>query len=96
MPIVNRLMINSINNDEHYEALVTRQTKNDKNKDAFRNYASFSVGFTVAAQNEDGGPWTNSTVVGRDHTYNNTSYMINITETGQIVTRNRKHIKQCS
>ena len=30
MPIINRLPINSDNDDEHYEALVNRQAKNDK------------------------------------------------------------------
>ena len=43
---------------------------------------------------EDGGPWTHGTVVGRgDHKHNNRSYMICITKTGQIVTRNSKHVK---
>ena len=55
MPIVNRPPINSINGDEHYEALVKRQTKNNKNNDTLRNYASFSMGSTVVAQYEGGG-----------------------------------------
>ena len=82
MPIVNRPLINS-NNDEHYKALVNRQTKNDKNNDTFRNYVSFSIGSTVVFQCDDGGPWTPGTVVGRgDDACNNRSYMIHITKTG--------------
>ena len=57
MPTINRLPINS-NNDEHYEALVTRQTRNDKNHDTARSYDSFSVGSTVVVKWEEGGPWT--------------------------------------
>ena len=30
MPIINRLLINSDNDDEHYESLVNIQTKDDK------------------------------------------------------------------
>ena len=41
MPILNRLQLNFNNDDEHYEALVKRQTENDKNHDTSRNYASF-------------------------------------------------------
>ena len=40
MPIVNGLLINSNNDDEYYEALFNRQTKNDKKTDTFRDYDS--------------------------------------------------------
>ena len=49
MPIVNRLPINSNNDDEHSKALVNRQTKNDKNYDSQRSYFSFSPGSSVVA-----------------------------------------------
>ena len=55
MPIVNRLLINSNNDDEHYEALINRQTKTDKNYATSRRYVSFSLGLTVSVQCEDGG-----------------------------------------
>ena len=43
---------------------------------------------------KDGGPWAHGTVVGGgDHNCNNTLYMINITKTGQLITRNSKHLK---
>ena len=48
--MVNRQLINSNNDDEHYEVLVNRQTKNDKNYDTSRSFASFSLGSTVAVQ----------------------------------------------
>ena len=67
MPVVNRLSINSNNDVEHCEMLGNRKTKNDKNNDTFRNYAS-SVGFTVVVQHEEG------TVLGRgDHNHSNRS-----------------------
>ena len=93
LPIVNRLPINTNNEDEHYDMLVNRQTKNDKNNITFRNYASFSIGSTVAVHCRYGGPWTHGKDVGRgDHNHNNRSCIICISKTGQIVIRNRKHI----
>ena len=40
------------------EALVNRQTKDDKNNDTVRNYDSFPIRSTVVVQCQDGGPWT--------------------------------------
>ena len=75
--------MNSNNDDEHYEALVTKQTGNDKNYDTTRSYDSFSIRYTVVVQWEDGGPWTQGTAVrGGDHNHNNRSYMIRISKTG--------------
>ena len=48
MPIINRLPINSNNDDEHYEVLVNRQVKNNKKYNTARNYDLFSIGSTVA------------------------------------------------
>ena len=50
MPIINRIPINSHKNDDHYEALLKRQTRNDTSYDMMRNYDSFSIGSTVAIQ----------------------------------------------
>ena len=45
-------------------------------------------------QQEDGGPWTYDTVVGRgDHNHSNRSCIIRITMIGHKVTRNSKYIK---
>ena len=48
MQINNRIPINSDNDDDHYEALVKRQKRNNKNYDTSRNYDLFSIGSTVA------------------------------------------------
>ena len=45
MQIINTLLVNSNNDDQHFEVLVKRKKKNDKNHDTFRNYVS-----TVAVQ----------------------------------------------
>ena len=42
--------INSDNDDDHYEALVKRQIRNDENYDTARNYDLFSIWSTVAVQ----------------------------------------------
>ena len=46
-------------------------------------------------KNHDGGPWTHGTVVGKgDHSHNNRSYTIYITNTGWLITRNSKHVNE--
>ena len=50
MLIVNRLPINSNNDDEHCEALVFRENENDKNYASCKSNASFSLESTVAVQ----------------------------------------------
>ena len=77
MSIINRALIGLNNDDEHYEALIKRQTKNDKNHDTFRRYASISMGSTVVVQHEDGGSWTHGTVESKgNHNHNDRSYTI--------------------
>ena len=48
--LINKFPIDSNNDDEHCEAVVTRQTRNDKNYDTSRSYDIFSIGPTVAVQ----------------------------------------------
>ena len=85
MSIINSLPINPNNDDEHYEALFDRQTRNGKNYVTSRSYDSLPIKSTVAVQWEDGG---------LDHNHNNRwSYMIRITKTLWEVMRNSKHIK---
>ena len=43
MAIINRLPINSDNDNDYYEALVKWPTKIYKKYDTARNYASFSI-----------------------------------------------------
>ena len=81
--MINRLPINSNNDDKHYEAQVTRQTRNDKKHDTDKSYDSFSIGSTVVVQWVDSGLRTHGTLVGRgDHNCNNRSYMIRISKIG--------------
>ena len=83
MLILSRLLISPNNNDEHYEALVERQTKKDKNHDNPRKYNFIPMGSTVAVQLEDGGPWTHGIVAGKgDHDHHNISYIICIIKIG--------------
>ena len=82
MPIVNRLPINSNDDDEHYKVLIHRPTK------IMRSYASFSLGSTIVVQ-QDGEPWTHGTVIGRcDHNHSNRPDIIKIIKTGHVVTGN--------
>ena len=50
LPIINRLPVNSGNDDGHYEVSVNSQAKNYKKYDTARNYDLFSIGSTVMAQ----------------------------------------------
>ena len=47
MLILSRLLISPNNDDEHYEALVKRQTKKDMSHDTPRNYDFIPIGSTV-------------------------------------------------
>ena len=50
MPVVNRVPINSNNDDDHCEALVEREEKADRNYDTLRNYNSTLRGSAVVVQ----------------------------------------------
>ena len=92
MPIISSLLV-GVNNDEKHNALVNRQTKDDKNQGTPRNYVSISTRSTVPVQCEDGGLLTHGTVEGKgDHNHHERSYKIHITKTGQLGTRDRKHM----
>ena len=43
VPIFNRLLLNTNTNDDHYEILVERQAKADKNYATLRNYNSVPI-----------------------------------------------------
>ena len=77
------------NDDEHYDVLANRQTKNDKVYDTSKNFASFLIWPTEVVRQEDGGPWMHDTVVGRgDNNHSN-----RLTKTVCIINKNSKHIK---
>ena len=90
--IINRLLVSSNNDYDHYDVLVKREMKNDKNHDTYRNYASIPIGSTVAVHQVDGGPLTHGTVVGKgDLNHNNRCCTIYVTKTGQLITREQVH-----
>ena len=94
MSIIKRAPMHIDKDEEHYEALVKRQTKDDNSQGTPRNYVSVPIGSTVVVQHEDEGPWTHGTVEGKgDHNHHDKFYNILITKMGQLVTRDRKHIK---
>ena len=94
MTILTRLLLDSNKDEEHYGALINRQTKNDKNHDTPRNHAFLPIRSAVMVQCKDGGPLTHHTIGGKgDHNHNNKSYTICVTKTGQVVTRNSKNMK---
>ena len=71
MPTIKIPLIGINNNDEHYEALVKRQIKINKNHETPRNYSFIPKGSSVVV------------VVGKgNHDQNNKSYTMHITKTG--------------
>ena len=82
MQIISRPLI-SVNNDkEHYEGLVNRQTKDDKNQGTPRNYVTILTWLAVVVLHEDEGLWTNGTIEGKgSHNHLERSYNICITKT---------------
>ena len=92
--MLSRLQISPNNDDEHYEALVERQTKKDKDLDTPRYYDFIPIGSTVTFQQEDGGLWIHGTIAGKgDHNPNNISYTICMTKTGLLIIRKTKYVK---
>ena len=53
MPIFSRSLIGTNNEEEHYEVLVNRQTKDNKKQGTHRNYVSILTGSTVVVQCND-------------------------------------------
>ena len=96
MLAVNRAPIYSNNNHDHYEALVERQQKVNRNYDMLRCYTSILVGSNVVVQQEDGvcGPW--------DHCKQkwpqpqNQSYRVLVTKTKWLITKTSKLVKATS
>ena len=76
------------NDQEHYEVMVKRQTKDDGGRDTPKIYVSFPVGSTVASSMRGwGGPWTNGTREGKgSQNHHGRSSHIYMTKTGKLVT----------
>ena len=82
--MIDRRPVSVDNDDKHHTKLMCRQSKNDTNNDASHVFAFIPIGSTVAVQQEDGGPWTHGTIVGRgNHNHHNQSYNIQVTITGE-------------
>ena len=50
MLVIDRLLVGTDNDDEHHEALVDRQGKNDQGKGTSNNCVSLPIGSTVVVQ----------------------------------------------
>ena len=93
LPQINREPINVDNNNAQYEALDPCQSKCSKNNDTQNAPSVFSTGSTVVGKWEDGGLWVHSIIVepnGSDH--RGSSYTIQITKMGRIITHDVKDI----
>ena len=94
MPVINSAPVNTSIDDDQCEALVERQEKADKNYATLKNYNSILIGSPAAAQCEDRGLWTHATIIEKgDHNHNDQSYSVQVMKTGQLITRNSKHVK---
>ena len=82
MPLLDHRPIRQDCDDDHHSKLVDRQHKN--NNDASPVFASIPTGSAVAVQLEDGGLWTNGTIVGmEDHNHHDRAYTIQLTTNGR-------------
>ena len=78
MPVVDRKPFNIYNDDDHHKNVMHRWGKNDQNNDTSIIFMSFPIGSTVAVQHEDGGLWTQGTIIGKgNNNLHNRSYKIN-------------------
>ena len=94
MPIIDRSLINTDNDDEYHIALVNRQYRNEQGIDTSKNFVSLPIGSTVVVQWKDGGLWTHGSIQDKgNQNHHDRSYKICITKTGKIITHNRWHIK---
>ena len=50
MPVINRPLVGTNNDNEHHKALIGRQSRNDKGKDTSRSFVSLPIGSTVVVQ----------------------------------------------
>ena len=75
MPVINRPLVGTNNDDEDHKALIGRQSRKDKGKDTSIGFVSLPIGSTVAVQQEDRGLWTHGTVEAKgNHNHHNRLY----------------------
>ena len=84
MPVINRLLVGSNNDEEHHKVIIDRQSRNDKGDDTSKCFVSLPIQSTVVVQWEDRGAWIHGTIETKgDHNCHNRSYKIWITITGK-------------
>ena len=67
MPVINRPPGGRDNDKEHYQVLIKGQRKDYKNKSTPQKLCFIPIGSTVEVQQEDRGPWTHGTIVGKHY-----------------------------
>ena len=81
MSTINRPPIGLNINDDHFKALIKRQTKNDKNHDTSRINASIPMGSTVVVQHKVGVSWIHEIVESKgNHNHNGRTYTTQVTK----------------
>ena len=94
IPVINRALIITSNDDDHCEALVERQEVTGKNYNTLSNYNSILIRSNAAGKCEDSGPPTHGTIIDKgDHNHNDWSYRVWVMKTGWLITRSSKHMK---
>ena len=87
MPVINWKPIGQDCDDDHHTKLVEWQRKNDWYITSIFKY-SHMVSCSCSS------PWTHGTVVGKgNHNHHDRSYVIQLTNNGRCISRNRWHIK---
>ena len=92
MPVVDQKPIGQDCDDDHHMKAVERHRKNDN--DTSPVFSNIPIGSAVAVQHEDSSPWTHGTVVSKgNHNHHDRSYVVQLTNNGRCISRNRQHIK---
>ena len=95
MPVLDHKPIKHDCDDKHHNRLVARQDKNSNDNATILSH--IPLGSTTAVQREDGRLWTHGMVVNTSNqNHHDRSYIVQLTTTGQWITRNRCHIKPTS
>ena len=90
MLVVDQKPLGQDHDDDNHIKLVQRQRKNDN--DTSPVFSNICIGSAAAVQHEDGGLWTNGTVVGKgNHNLNDRSYVIQLTKNGRCISRKMPH-----
>ena len=50
MPVINRPLVGSDNNEEQHKVIIDRQSRNDNGNDTSKSFVSLPIGSTVVVQ----------------------------------------------